>query len=302
MTGISVIIPNLNGQKFLSDCLSSILVAQKNLDLDLQIILVDNGSTDQSLEIFDQLTKNYQTIKIRNSKNLGFAQAVNQGIAASSYDWVHVCNNDLKLHPEWYKKLLPYLRPEYACLAGTVLNLTGNEYESTGLTFFDYGKCQNIKNHQKFDRTKLPSQPEIIWGANAACTLYYKPVLRHLGGFDARFFAYEEDVDLAYRLNQQKFTTLYVPLAISYHLGGGTSNKMGIFRQKMDAKNWWLLILKNYSLAKIIQNLPKLLLERFINLASLYQAIIKTYGWRSIYLIPMQTLWLKFSILYNLLK
>lgn len=76
--------------------------------------------------------------------------------------------------------------------------------------------------------------------------------------FDQDFFAYEEDVDLALRLTKFGYKTLYIPKAISYHLGGGTSNQMGNFRARMDVKNWFFIIIKNYSLKEITKNLPKL--------------------------------------------
>jgi GT2 family glycosyltransferase len=112
----------------------------------------------------------------------------------------------------------------------------------------------------------------LIWGSSASIVIYHKPTLLKVGLFDERFFAYEEDVDQAYRLNKAGFKTLFVPSATSYHLGGGTSSKMGNFRQQMDFKNWILFIAKNYSFKEIMANSPSIFIERFRNLSGVIKS------------------------------
>ena len=107
MLNLSVIIPNLNGEEYLLNCLTSL---QKSADFSktkIKIILVDNASTDTSPEIFTTFCQKhkikYQLISL--TKNYGFAAAINRGVAATKSNWVLVCNNDLKMDKKWLQYL-----------------------------------------------------------------------------------------------------------------------------------------------------------------------------------------------------
>ena len=304
MINFSIIIPNYNGAHFLTDCLNSLKQAMDNCpDSEFEIILVDNNSKDNSLKIFENIIpKNFNYRILLNSKNYGFAGAVNQGIEKAKYEWVVLLNNDLTMEQNWFQLISKAIKenknPKIVTFFGTVLTKDGTKFESQGLKFFYSGKCQNISNGDKF----IPylSQPEadqplaekegagggLVWGASAAFVVYNKKILKQIGLFDENFFAYEEDVDLALRLHNLNYQTLYIPSAISYHLGGGTSNKMGIFRYKMDAKNWIYIIIKNFSKKEIIKNLPQIIEERLRNLSGLTKQIIRLYKIKSIYFLP----------------
>lgn len=296
MISISIIIPNLNGEEYLPACLQSIKKAIDIAKIEIEIILVDNASNDTSTEIF---TTFCQKNKIKHKlislkKNYGFAGAVNRGVAISKSDWILVCNNDLKMDKNWFKhtsKLLttPLHTTHLAAITGTVLNYDGTKFESQGLKFYYSGKCDNISNGQPFSTTNLLhfSSPHPIWGASAALTLYNRKIFTRLGGFDEDFFAYEEDVDLSLRLHNLGYKTFYVPQALSYHLGGATSSRMGNFRHRMDAKNWIYIILKNYSTFNLLIYSPFILIERLRNFSGLIKNtplkdiprdVFKTYG------------------------
>ena len=269
----SIIIPNYNGAQFLSDCLNS-------LDLSNEIIIVDNASKDESLSKIKELK---HSLKIENCKlkinqiNLGFAKAVNQGIKMAKNDYVVVCNNDLIVAKNYFSLISQAIKdyPDYAVYVGTVLNKEGTHFESQGLKFYYSGKCENIRNGEPYHRNCDPAtagEAIPVWGASAALVVYKKEIITKIGMFDERFFAYEEDVDLALRLHNSGYKTLLVPQALSYHLGGGTSGKMGNFREKQDFKNWIRLISKNYTQKqKIIYFFPIL-----FNLTMYLLAIIKS--------------------------
>ncbi len=286
----SIIIPNLNGANFLPACLNSLLTSISKVPKSkFEIILVDNASTDNSLSLAKQI---YPQIKIiQNSKNFGFALAVNQGITLAKYPWVVPCNNDLRLAPDWFKLMSDQIKTnknaKITTFFGTVLNKTGDKIESTGLDFDYSGRCYNLKNGQQTSLDLKNKKPQIIWGANASLVVYKKNTINKIGMFDPDFFAYEEDVDLALRLHHLGYQTLWVPNALSYHLGGATSSKMGNFRNRMDTKNWIYIIIKNYSLKQIWQNLPGIIEQRLRNLSGLLKnttfllwlpTIISVYG------------------------
>lgn len=279
MTSLSIIIPNLNGEDFLPACLESLKTAIDKAKINVEIILVDNASSDTSPEIFTSFCQKnkikHQLISLK--KNFGFAGAVNRGVEVAKYDWVLICNNDLKIDKNWFIFISNIIKnnsdPKLAAITGTVLNYNGTNFESQGLKFYYSGKCDNLSNGQPFSPSFLQGRGLgggfEIWGASAALTLYNKNILNKVGGFDEDFFAYEEDVDLSLRLHNLGYTTLYVPEAISYHLGGATSSRMGNFRHRMDAKNWIYIILKNYSIKELLTNLFPIIEQRLRNLSGL---------------------------------
>ncbi|MEL7665999.1 MAG: glycosyltransferase family 2 protein [Candidatus Shapirobacteria bacterium] len=294
MNMISIVIPNLNGEEFLPACLESLKSAIDQAKIKVEIILVDNASSDASPEIFTTFCQKneikYQLLSL--NKNYGFAGAVNRGVEVAKSDWVLVCNNDLKIDKNWFihtSQLLNYSSTKLATITGTVLNYDGSRFESQGLKFHYSGKCDNINNGKPFSTTSLKdySPSQLIWGASAALTLYNRKIFTKLGGFDEDFFAYEEDVDLSLRLHNLGYKTLYVPQALSYHLGGATSYRMGNFRHRMDAKNWIYIILKNYSTFNLLIYSPFILIERLRNFSGLIKNtplkdiprdVFKTYG------------------------
>lgn len=291
----SIIIPNYNGARFIPDCLNSLSAAIKNcLDSEFELIFVDNGSVDDSVKIAKDITQNISILNTRYlilDKNYGFAGGVNQGINQAKHPWVVVLNNDLTMEPDWFQLIKTAIKnnndPKIITFFGTVLNIDGTKFESQGLDFKIKGKCLNISNSKTFNKSKIIDlKPSTVWGASASLIVYKKDIIQKIGMFDTDFFAYEEDVDLSIRLNNLGYKTLYIPAAISYHLGGGTSNRMGNFRNRMDAKNWIFLIIKNYSTKDIFSNFFSIKIERFRNLSGLIKTTIKKYRFLSIFYLP----------------
>lgn len=256
----SVIIPNYNGKEFLPSCLESI-----DRSLAEEIIVVDNGSTDGSLEYLESLD-----IKlIKNKKNLGFARAVNQGISASKSNYLVVANNDLKFGKNWFKVINQAIgkwerKVGIGAYFGKVLDWEGKKIESVGLDFEIKAKSFNQGNGQidgpgKYEKTKF------IFGASGSAVVYSKKALSEAGFFDRDFFAYLEDVDLSLRLNQLGWKTLYLPRAIAYHAGGQTGDRLGI-RYRLTARNWWFIILKHYPLKVFLKHFPEIIFEQMKNL------------------------------------
>jgi len=286
----SIIIPNYNGAQFLTDCLNSLKKAINNCpSSEFEIILIDNNSHDESLKIFETIIPKIFNYRILlNSQNNGFAKAVNQGINKAKHEWVVLLNNDLTMDSNWFQLVSGNIKKnkdsKIATFFGTILTKDGTKFESQGLNFFYSGKCKNISNGQPFLKSIISTQ--LVWGTSAAFVVYNKKILTKIGSFDEDFFAYEEDVDVALRFHNLGYKSLYIPQAISYHLGGGTSNKMGIFRYKMDAKNWYYVIIKNFSTPEILKNISKIIKERFINFLVLIKKIINIYKIKSFFYLP----------------
>ncbi len=250
----SIIIPNYNGEIFLTNCLKSLNIATKNCPSSkFEIIIVDNGSKHPPTST---------TIYLK--KNFGFGYAINQGVKKAKYEYLVILNNDIILDKNWFKNIVKAIKenPNYACYYGLVLNHDGTKIESTGFKFYKSGKAINTTNIKQ-------KTPYKIWGCPASLVIYKKEIFNKLNGFDERFFAYIEDVDLCYRLNKNNYQTLYIPSAISYHIGGATSSKTKYLREYMTVKNWWIFIFKNYSKKEILLNFFSITIERLRNLKAL---------------------------------
>ena len=307
--GFSIIIPNYNGAHFLIDCLNSLKQAINNCsDAEFEIILVDNNSQDNSLEIFETIIpKNFHYRILLNHQNNGFAKSVNQGIEKAKFEWVVLLNNDLTMEANWFKLMSKSIKenknPKIATFFGTVLNKTGNKFESQGLDFFIESKAENISNGKKFNKAEIfKLKPHLIFGSSASLIIYNKKIITKIGLFDETFFAYLEDVDVALRLHSLNYQTLYLPQAISYHLGGGTSKRMKNIRSRLSYRNWFFIIIKNYSTSDFFKNIFKIKIERLRNLSYFFEETISIYGKKSIFIFPFDFIKTSVEILINLPK
>jgi len=290
----SITIPNLNGSEYLKQCLPSFLASiSKTTDSKFEIILIDNNSTDDSIDVFSKILKPSDKLKtkiILHQQNTGVSPAFAEGVEKSEYDWAVVTNNDITIEPDWFPLIIENIKKhnDVSVFCGTILNHDGSKIESQGLKFDYRGKCQNIGNGQIFKNYKLKiKNSRRVWGTSAAIAVYHRNTILKAGNFDSDFFAYEEDVDLSLRLHNLGHKTLYIPNAVSYHHGGATSSKMGNFRYRMDAANWFFIIMKNYSLKEIVTNFFPIIEERLRNLSGLIKntpirmipwSIANTYG------------------------
>ena len=272
----SIIIPNFNGEKFISPCLLALKDAIANCpSSQFEVILVDNGSTDNSIFISKKILQSLKIIRLQS--NCGFATAVNRGLNSAKYSYVCILNNDLSLDKKWFKLISKAINdhPQTTTFCGTVLSFDGQKIESQGLRYFMSGRCENINNNIPFNYSLVTSHSSLVWGSSAAVVVYRQADIIKVGLFDESFFAYIEDVDLSFRLHQLGYSTLLIPQATSRHLGGTTSSQMGTLRQYYTVRNWIRLILKNYTLTEIIINFPGILIERLRNLSYLLKSSLK---------------------------
>jgi len=250
---ISVIIPNYNGKKYLSKCISSI-------PKDIQIILVDNNSGDKSQNIRREGLK-----LIQNKANLGFAKAVNIGLPNVKTNFVLILNSDTILDKNWFLELKKNIseHPGYFCYCGTIYKQDG-DIENTGFVFKMSGKAELRKSTMEGK----------IWGSPATACVYETKKLKQLSGFDESYFAYIEDVDLHYRANKLGFETYYSKDLKCQHYGGGSAGKDSLFRAKNTFKNWFVFIKNNYSSKEIFNNLAGIIIERLKNFKYLMYCFI----------------------------
>lgn len=274
----TLVIPNLNGANFLPSCLESIILSIGKCPRQrFEIILIDNGSSDSSLEIFQKFSQKYQTKQIKFkqysfTQNQGFAIAANQGIALAQYAYVCLLNTDVTLDPNWFKFISQSISHHHwaAIFCGTVLKADSQTIESQGVHFDMSGRCLNLHQNEIYQSVSSPDR--YVWGSSAAAVVYRRSALVNSGKFDETFFNYIEDIDLAYRLHQLGYLTCLNPQVFCHHLGGGTSNSYPLLREYYTFRNWFKLIIKNYRPEEILFYFPAIVLERGRNLSYLLRS------------------------------
>ncbi len=250
MAEVSVIIVNYNAGKYLPRCLEALL---KQDYTDFEVIIVDNASTDGSLEA---IPSDPRISVFPLDQNWGFAKGNNRGSYQAKGKWLALLNPDAFPEPNWLSSLMKATRdyPEFGMFGSTqisadnpsVLDGTGDIYHIAGIPQRgNYG-------HPVSD---LPETGE-VFGPCAAAALYRKDVFDAVGGFDEAFFCYCEDVDLAFRLRLRGVRCLQVKEAVVYHVGSATTNATSDFVLFHGIRNAFWVFIKNMPMAFLIPLLP----------------------------------------------
>ncbi|CAN1553675.1 COG1216 Predicted glycosyltransferases [Burkholderiaceae bacterium] len=217
---LTVVIVNWNGERFLNNCLSALM---KQTVSPYEIILVDNASTDASLDI----VRTFPSVRLlAQSVNLGFARANNLAIelADKESEWIALLNPDAYPESRWLETLLSasYEQPSFDIFGSKlvvaanpkVLDGAGDAYHISGLVWRmangEPDVCSSEHNQEVFSPC-------------AAAALYRRSAILEVGGFDEDFFCYVEDVDLGFRLRLAGYRCLYVPSSVAQHVGSGTT-------------------------------------------------------------------------------
>lgn len=284
---VSIIILNWNGRGYLEPCLTS-LRAQTLDSSRFEIVLIDNGSTDGSIQWLHTQYKtwiedetNYPRLKlIELPQNLGFSNGNLIGLEhcdpASRY--IATLNNDTQAEPNWLATLVTALEnypaaENWAAAGGAMLfasgmsqTLTSKESQnpdylpptiaSAGIEVRRNGLALDRRIGEKLGENE---QVEEIFGVCAGAAIYRREVLEQIGFFDPAFFAYLEDADLAWRLRLTGWRSLYVPGALVWHEYSGTGKQGSPFKSFQLGRNRVWTILKNWPAALLLRHLPAIL-------------------------------------------
>lgn len=247
---VAVIIVNWNGKKLLKNCLEALAVQTFK---DFQTFLVDNGSVDGSVEFIQE---NYPWVKIISLKeNTGFAKGNNIGIAKALEDekteYIVTINNDTAADEFFLERLVASAKENP--LAGSVAPKVKYFYEenlidSVGVLVHRDGGGVN-RGNKDVDQGQLDKKEE-IFGVCAGAALYRRKALEEVAEngefFDELFFAYFEDLDLAWRLRLFGWTAVSCPEAIIKHIHSATGISYSPFKAYHVNRNRFFLILKNF--------------------------------------------------------
>jgi len=224
---VSVVIPVYNQFDYTMRCLASINGTDTGVTF--EIIVMDDGSTDQTAEVLSDLPG---ITYIRNEENLGFLRNCNKGSAASRGRYVLFLNNDTEVTPGWLDELVLTFEniPEAGLVGSQLINVDGSMQEAGGIVWRD-GSAWNYGRNGDVQRPEYSYLRDVDY-CSGACIMLPRELFDKLGRFDERFApAYYEDTDIAFSVREAGFRVLYQPLSKVIHYEGascGTDVRSGI--------------------------------------------------------------------------
>jgi GT2 family glycosyltransferase len=224
---VSAIVVNWNGGAMLQDALASLFSQTWPT---LEVILVDNASTDGSVEQAERCFGDKLAV-IRNGKNEGFARGNNIGFAAAKGDWVFLLNSDAVCDLDVIAELMRFAadKPEVGQLACRVVRAEQpNFFDSAGLLLYPDGVARS-RGWQEKDQGQYDRPEEVLAPHGCACALR-KLMLDRIGGFDEDFFCYFEDLDLGVRGQLAGWKCWYVPGTRVLHRKSATAGNYSVFK------------------------------------------------------------------------
>lgn len=249
MSDTAIVILNFNGRHLLADCLASV----GRLTTPVDAVVADNGSTDGSLDYLR--AKHPGTRVLDFGRNLGFAAGYNRALAQVEHPWLVLLNNDAALEPDWLERLLDFAahHPRAAVLGGKLLfsGVAGRVVQSAGASFTEAGTAFEIGWGQPDTGQYQVGGP--VGAIPGAALLVRRAVWSELGGFDASYYAYLEDVDLCWRAWLRGHEVVYVPEAVAYHgYGSSGGGRLSPFRLRWMQRNRLANMVKNLAAGSLL--------------------------------------------------
>jgi GT2 family glycosyltransferase len=249
---VSVVVVAYRQTDALLECLDSMRVAAAKIPSEL--IVVDNGSLSALVR-----RRVPAATLVAPGFNSGFAGGVERGLAVSRGRWIAVINDDAVIEPEALAAML--VAGERSAAIGSVaaqvrfshardrVNSAGINVDRLGVATERLAGAPAAKANEACE----------VFGASACCALYRRAMLEQIGGFDERFFAYLEDVDVAWRARAAGWSCVYEPRAIAYHRGSATSRHGSAQKYFLVGRNRVRLLARNATGAQLLRAWPAML-------------------------------------------
>ena len=226
---LSIIILNYNTKDLTIECIDS-LVDQYKQELDngqFEVILVDNASTDGSLEAFKKLkTKNLKLIE--SKENLGFSKGCNLGAKNAAGEYLLFLNSDTEIKDQGFVKMLDYIKKNetVGILGGALKNENGTSQSSAGKFYNLFNLFLMLIGLERlgFLRESPKLTKKVDW-VSGACLMIKRKIFEKIGGFEKELFMYGEDMELCFKAGKKGFATYFYPEITLFHKERGSSNR-----------------------------------------------------------------------------
>jgi GT2 family glycosyltransferase len=248
MKTLAIVILNYNGKKHLETYLPSVVECSDGHD----VLVIDNGSLDDSINYISHKFPTVQLIQLK--ENVGFAQGYNDGLERikGKYEHYLLLNSDVEVSPGYLSPLLSRIAaPTIAAVQPKILshvNKTRFEHAGASGGFIDkrgFPFCRGrIFDECETDNGQYNEAMPVFW-ASGACLLIKSSLFHEVDGFDGRFFAHMEEIDLCWRLQHQGHQIWVEPSSTVYHLGGGTLSYKSKTKVFLNFRNNLYMLAKN---------------------------------------------------------
>jgi len=252
MKQVAVIILNWNGATLLRRYLPTVIAGTDDTIAD--VIVADNGSTDDSLQVLREEFPGIKVLKL--DENYGFAEGYNLAIGQTMYPYTVLLNSDVRTPQGWLNPLLDYMEAHPG--VGAVMPKLLHDSED-GRPMFDYAGaaggyidchgypyCRGrIFEYVEEDKGQYDDGPKSIFWASGACLMVRSQLYQDVGGLDKDFFAHMEEIDLCWRIRLAGNDLMIVPSSRVYHLGGGSLAYGNPRKTYLNFRNNLLLLHKN---------------------------------------------------------
>jgi GT2 family glycosyltransferase len=248
MKTLAIVILNYNGKKHLETYLPSVVECSDGHD----VLVIDNGSLDDSIHFISLKFPAVQLIQLK--ENVGFAQGYNDGLERikGKYEHYLILNSDVEVSPGYLSPLLSRIAtPTIAAVQPKILshvNKTRFEHAGASGGFLDkrgFPFCRGrIFDECETDHGQYNEAMPVFW-ASGACLLIKSSLFHEVNGFDGRFFAHMEEIDLCWRLQHQGYQIWVEPSSTVYHLGGGTLSYESNTKVFLNFRNNLYMLAKN---------------------------------------------------------
>ena len=247
MNSLAIIVLNWNGADDTLNCVESL----QQQTLRPEIIIVDNNSSDDSVERFEDHIKSQKKdapILIKNSQNFGFAGGINTGLIYAkehNFEYIGVLNPDAIADKKWCRALVDELSTHLDCgiATGIMQRRDGKTLDTTGDFYTTWGLPGPRNRDEPVENA--PSKPGEVFGATGGGAIYRAAMFDDIDMFDEDFFMYYEDVDLSFRAQLAGWKVRFTPKAIAYHKVGASSKKVPGLAVYNTFKNLPLVFIKN---------------------------------------------------------
>ena len=258
MNKLSVVILNYNGKKYLENFLSGVVSRSQPYE----VVLVDNGSTDNSVSFVREQVPGARLLTFE--ENYGFSGGYNKAIEQIESEYIVLLNSDVEVTEGWIDPVLNMMehRPDMAAAQPKILDQKSPEmFEYAGAAggYIDslaFPFCRGRIFHTiEKDEQQYNDSREVFW-ASGSCLFVRRSVYLEAGGLDNDFFAHMEEIDLCWRLWNMGYKVGVCPESHVFHVGGGTLDKSQPRKTYLNFRNGLSLIVKNEPFLKLLWKLP----------------------------------------------
>jgi hypothetical protein len=258
MTRTAVVILNYNGEKLLRQFLPSVI----QYSTQAEIIVADNGSTDNSIPILQQDFSQVRIIRL--DKNYGFCGGYNRALQQVSADYFVLLNSDVEVTSDWLVPMTTLLDTDQSISAVQPKILSYRDkkkFEYAGaaggfIDAFGYPFCRGrIFDHIEVDKGQYDDERPVFWGSGA-CLIIRSDIYKAFGGLDEDFFAHMEEIDLCWKINRAGKQVYYCGKSTVYHLGAGTLDYENPRKVYLNFRNGLALIFKHFNSTELIFKFP----------------------------------------------